>query len=245
MVRVEFKIIEKVKLNNPILLEGFPGVGMIGTISASYIVDELKMKLIGYVSSTHFPPIVSIHNFKPVSPVRIYASEKYDLIVLFSEFIIPPEVIYQLSEKILEFAKKMKVSKIISLAGIASNEIKNAFEAYAIASTQKEAEFISKFEGINVIREGATQGVSGVLIANCSAEEFPALILMTKTNLPLDPRSSAKLLELLGTILNAKINTEKLIEEAHIVEEKTKEAMKRMKDLEKGYDSLNENPMYA
>jgi len=239
-MRVEIKEIGKPKLKNPVIIEGFPGIGMMGTISASYLAEKLDMQLVGYIASSHFPPISAIHNFKPVSPARIYASEKYDLIVLFSEFVIPADVVYLLSEEIIRWAKAKNAKAIYSLAGIAVDEPSQKF--HGIASTQEMAAVL-KNNGIELIKEGATQGVSGVLIAQCAAQKFPAANVMAETNQPMDPVNSARLLDKLSSMVGFKVDTQPLVKEGREVEAKMREAMQKMQALHDDYKQRQDNPM--
>ncbi len=241
-MKVEIKEIEKAKLKNPVIIEGFPGIGMVGTISSSYLAEHMQLKLIGYFASSHFPPIASIHNYVPVSPARIYASEKHDLIILFSEFIIPAEIVYALSEKIIEFAKEKKARAIYSLAGIATEQPND--KIYGIVSTPEMAKILGT-KGIELIKEGATQGVSGVLIAQCASEKIPAANLMVQTALPLDPAGSARLLNKLSEVTGIPFDTKELTAEGQKIEERMKAAMDKMKDMHKSYEQFAGNPMYG
>jgi len=159
---VDIREIEKVRLKNAIMIEGFPGIGMIGTISASYLADKLGMRIVGYISSSHFPPIAAIHDFVPVSPARIYASEKHNLVILFSEFVIPSEVAYALSQRILKYAKEKGVKEIYSLAGIASD--KPTDKIYGIGSSKEMVDRLKK-AGVEVIKEALARAES--LCNNC------------------------------------------------------------------------------
>lgn len=239
---VEIKQVDSFKLKNPIVIEGFPGIGMLGTISSSYLAEKLDMKLVGYFASAHFPPIAAIHNYKPVSPARIYASEKYNMLVLFSEFVIPANIVFPLSQTILEFAKKNKASMIYSLAGVASPAPDS--KIYGIASTADIGAKLKK-AGVELISEGATQGVSGVLIAECASEKFPAANLMAQTSQPLDPRSAARLLDKLSEVTGLKFETRDLILQAQKVEDRVREAMEKMKSMNQNYQQMQENPMYG
>ncbi|NUN11121.1 proteasome assembly chaperone family protein [Candidatus Micrarchaeota archaeon] len=239
---IQIKEVEKVKLKNPLIIEGFPGIGMIGTITASYLAQKLDMKLIGYFASPSFPPISAIHDFKPVIPARIYASEKHDLIVLFSEFVIPATVIYPLAEKIIEWSKTKKVKAIYSLAGIAIQEPSD--KLHAIASTKSVADSLSK-QGFELVKEGATQGVSGVLIAECAAQKFPAANLMSETNQAFDPKASAKLLKKVSEILNIPVDVVELENQGKEVELKMKDAIQKMQSMHQDYQKLEQNPMYG
>src|SRR3989338_917424 len=223
---VDIREIEKVRLKNAIMIEGFPGIGMIGTISASYLADKLGMRIVGYISSSPFPPIAAIHDFVPVSPARIYASEKHNLVILFSEFVIPSEVAYALSQRILKYAKEKGVKEIYSLAGIASD--KPTDKIYGIGSSKEMVDRLKK-AGVEVIKEGATQGVSGLLIAECASEKFPAANLLVQTSQPMEPKGSAKLLAKLSELIKVPVDVKPLIAEGDVIEEKIRSSMDKIK----------------
>ncbi|HLC47840.1 MAG TPA: PAC2 family protein [Candidatus Norongarragalinales archaeon] len=239
---VDIREIEKVRLKNAIMIEGFPGIGMIGTISASYLADKLGMRIVGYISSSHFPPIAAIHDFVPVSPARIYASEKHNLVILFSEFVIPSEVAYALSQRILKYAKEKGVKEIYSLAGIASD--KPTDKIYGIGSSKEMVDRLKK-AGVEVIKEGATQGVSGLLIAECASEKFPAANLLVQTSQPMEPKGSAKLLAKLSELIKVPVDVKPLIAEGDVIEEKIRSSMDKIKDLHQKYNEMGSNPAYA
>ena len=45
------KELKKVELKNPILVEGFPGLGMVGSIATKYLVKKLNAKKIAFLYS--------------------------------------------------------------------------------------------------------------------------------------------------------------------------------------------------
>lgn len=242
---MELKIIKTPKLNKPTIIEGFPGIGMIGTITTGYIAEKLEMDLIGYFSSPHFPPITSVHNYTPVSPARVYASEKHNLIVLMSEFIIPANTVVQLSEKIIEFANNQKAATIYSLAGIATPEPNEKY--YAITSTKKMKDALEK-EKFEVVKEGAAQGVSGVLIAEAAAEGMNAANLMIQTSQPMDPENAARLLDKVLPIIGIKLDTTELHEEGKKFQAKLQDTMNKIQEMHQNYTQLQEqhgNSMYG
>ncbi len=239
---VDIRELEKFKLKNATMIEGFPGIGMIGTISASYLSDKLGMKLVGYISSSHFPPIAAIHDYVPVSPARIYASEKYNLIVLFSEFVIPSDVAYSLSQRIFKYAKEKGCKEIYSLAGIASDIPQE--KIFGIGSTKEMVEKLKKHQ-IEVIKEGATQGVSGLLISECASQKFPAANILIQTSQPMEPKGSAKLLTKLSELVKIPIDVKALMAEGKVIEERIKQNMDKIKTMHSKYDEMSTNPAYA
>ncbi|MBI4360789.1 proteasome assembly chaperone family protein [Candidatus Micrarchaeota archaeon] len=239
---VTIREIEKIPLKNPRVIEGFPGVGMVGTICASYLAEKLDMTWVGSMHSAQFPPISAIHDFKPMSPARIYASKKYNLIVLFSEFVIPANIVYPLSNVILDFAKAKKASVLYSLAGIATPNPEE--KLYGIASTTKMSETLKK-QGVELIKEGATQGVSGILIAECAARRIPAANLLVQTAAPLDPVASAFLLDKVSDMLSLGLDTAALKRQGEKVQSKIQESMDKMRALHEDYKKMEQNPMYG
>jgi uncharacterized protein len=241
-MRVEFKEVARAKLKSPAIIEGFPGVGMLGTIGATYLAEALDMKLMGYFTSCKFPPIASIHNYSPSFPARIYASEKHNAIVLFSEFVIPADAVYLLTQEILKLARGYKASAIISLAGIGVE--KPDTQIYGIASTPELSKRLED-AGIKLIKEGATQGVSGLLIAECAAEGFPAANLMAQTSQPLDPLAAARLLDTAAKVAKIQIDTSKLRTEGNQIQDKLRKSIDKIKTLHDSYNQMQDNPMYG
>jgi uncharacterized protein len=80
------KIIQgRKKLNSPILIEGFPCAGLVGSISTSYIIDRLHMNQIACVESEFIVPGVIYAEGKLRHPFRLYSNERGDVCVLVCE----------------------------------------------------------------------------------------------------------------------------------------------------------------
>ena len=243
-MNVEIVLKKKVTAKKPILLEGFPGIGLVGTITTSYIAEQRKMELIGYLKSNSFPPIAAIHEGRPMYPARIYQDLKTNMLVLFAEFVIPFEIVYDLAEAVIDFAKENAVSKIISLAGMTSIGMGDVEEGkvYGIATSSKVAEFLHK-NNIKVITEGATTGVSGVILAQSAAEKIPAMSLLAETSQQVpDPRAASLLVEKLNDMFNLKIDTKPLLEEADKIEHRMRGIMEQSKILDRKYKKMGGGP---
>jgi uncharacterized protein len=59
-------------VKDPILIEGFPGIGLVGNIASQYIVHELDMTYLGAMNSKFFPPLAVLLGGVVNMPVRIY-----------------------------------------------------------------------------------------------------------------------------------------------------------------------------
>ena len=225
-------------LDKPTLVEGLPGLGLVGTIAATYLVDKLKMEPLGYMVSDKFPPIAAIHNNIPLHPARIYKSKKYNMIVLLSEFIIPLNSVYPLSEAILDWAIEKKVGKIVSLGGIVIRGEQD--EVFGIASTQALVKELNA-NGIKTIKEGATTGVNGVLLAECASRNFPAVSLLAEAKPDyMDPKGAALVIEALKRIVGLDIDTTDLVKESVELEKKMTDVLTKAKESGKHYKATGE-----
>jgi len=77
---MEIKLFKKPK--NPILIEGFPGFGLVGTIASEFLIDHLKTELIGKIVFNEMPAMVAIHENKVVEPLGIFYNKKHNIILL-------------------------------------------------------------------------------------------------------------------------------------------------------------------
>ncbi|HII53738.1 hypothetical protein COT30_02035 [Candidatus Micrarchaeota archaeon CG08_land_8_20_14_0_20_49_17] len=222
----------------PIIIEGFPGVGLVGTIAANYLVQKLEMKPMGYMYSKDFPPVAAVHNYKPLYPARLYKSEKHKLIVVLSEFIIPVTQVAIVAQKLWDFSEDNRTEIIVSLGAIKKKE-ENDGTLYAIASTEKCMQRISKFKDIKLIKEGAASGVTGLLLARGAISNFPVLSLLSESSVQhLDPAAASILVKKLGEILEIKLDTSGLDKEAREIEVKMRTIMEKTRSASKDYKKM-------
>lgn len=237
------KIIEvaPIKLKNPILIEGFPGVGMIGTIAAMHLVKEWKMELVGYMDSEAFPPLCTIHNEEPLPAARIYQSKENNVLVFLSEFVIPMSAVNAVANEIILWGEDRKLSAIISLGGVGIEADKD--KVFGIATTEGLKEDLREI-GVTLIKEGITTGVTGLILANAYVRKFPAAALLTSSRgMDINLIGAANVLDKLGRLLHKEINTEKMKKEGEEIEERIKKLIKESKEAKKTYERI-ESPMY-
>ena len=53
-------VAKKVKLHNPILLVGLPGIGNVGSLVVQYLIQQLNAKEFAELYSHHFPYMVIV-----------------------------------------------------------------------------------------------------------------------------------------------------------------------------------------
>ena len=117
------KIITIADLNNlkkdkTILIAGFPGPGLVGSISTSYIIDKLQMYQIAFVESHYISPGVIFIDGKLRHPFRLYANEQGNVCVLVCEAPIMMDGTHFVLDAVMDWAIKNSIEEVMVLDGI-------------------------------------------------------------------------------------------------------------------------------
>jgi uncharacterized protein (TIGR00162 family) len=210
----------KVELNNPILIEGLPGLGLVGRIAIRFLVKQLKAERFAYLYSPHFPYFVLVNKKGSVRLLRgtfhFWKSKKGENDLIFFTGDSQAQTIegqYEISDRILDFAKKHNVKMIVTIGGYRM-EAQNKPKVIAAASN---TELLSK-----ALQGGATispigspiVGTAGLILGLAHFRKIDALCLLGETRgyLP-DPKAAQSVLEVLKTMLNVDVNLANLDEE--------------------------------
>jgi len=223
---VEFK---KTNLNGYTLIEGFPGMGLVGTIAAKYLVEKLDFDYIGYLDANIFMPIIRIHNGIPVRPARIYANKKRKLAVLIAEQVIAKEYTDLVAKKTVAWIKEKGFREVISLSGVHSSGNEKIELIYGIAANEKSRGLIKKY-GLKEISEGITTGITALILLELKSSKINAISILGNVQLSADYKASAEVLKKLNTIAGLKLNVEPLIKEARETEKQLIQQLQKLKD---------------
>ena len=105
-------VTKKPKLNNPLLIEGLPGIGNVGKLAVEHLIDSVKATKFAELYSKDFPPQVFINidgTVKLVNNEFYYWKAKKrnqrDLVLLTGDYQgLSSQGQYELVEKILDIA---------------------------------------------------------------------------------------------------------------------------------------------
>ena len=214
------------------LIEGFPGIGLVGPMTISYIIDKLQMKNVGYLHSKDFPPLVSVHKGQAMHPIRVYCSDKDKIVTIFAEFAITLDLVSELSDVIYKFIQDNSIKKICSIGGMpAQGEDKRPFAV----STSGAAKALQN-AGFRPIMEGVATGVSALLLIKSADDGLEDISIMVPVEQNIiDPAYAEIAIEGLNKLLNLKIDVEELDKEAKAVEAKIKDLINKHKETNESY----------
>ncbi|MHB8604158.1 MAG: proteasome assembly chaperone family protein [Thermoplasmatota archaeon] len=219
---------KEVDLVGATIIDGFPSVGLVSTITANYLIDVLELEQVGIMDSKYFPTVSIVRNGVPLYPVRIYAGK--GVCVFISEFQPAPKLIRPIAEAILKFALAHKCRTVISPEGLViDSEEENAeVSVYALGSTQETRDALTK-HGLTQFGNGIITGVSGVLLNLGKKEGFNAISILAEANpnYP-DARAAAKVIEAINVLLDqVDIDVKPLYSEAENIEKTLRQMQKQ------------------
>ncbi|WP_297536133.1 proteasome assembly chaperone family protein [Thermococcus sp.] len=228
------------EVKRPILIEGYPGIGLVGHIVGNFLAKELKMDMIGYVESPFIPPMSIVLEGKPNPPLRFYGKD--NIIVAVADIYVPPTLVNEIARELVRYLSEMKAEKVISIGGIGIGFFKDKMEVWGVGARE---ELNKKLEeaGAKILQYGSIMGMSGKLLWEAGREGLEAYVLLGETfgDRP-DPRAAANVIEVLKKLTPIEVSTEPLIKEAEMIEEQLRKMHEQMEEArkraQKQYESI-------
>ncbi len=226
-------------LSAALVVVGFPGIGLAGSIAANYLVSTLKLEKVASILSPGFPPMGVLHGGRVSSPARIYAAPMVcgeagkcnQLAVVMGEVTPRAEVLYELCENLLAWCQEKGVVEILVVDGLMRSEGSEEAGVYGVANT---AEGLERLQGMQVsaMEEGILSGLAGMLTYLGEARGLKVMSLLAETTKEYpDARAAARLVEILDPLVpKIEIDPQPLYRQAELIEGHLKRSLKEHED---------------
>ncbi|MDO5845823.1 MAG: PAC2 family protein [Methanocorpusculum sp.] len=235
----------RISADNPhekeiILIAGFPGSGLVGSIAVTYLIEKYGFTKIGSVISPLLPMASTAVMGLAQTPVRIY--EKGNMIAVASDVPIPDEASYVIPAALIEWLSlRTRIREILVLGGVITGG--TGERVFGVATTpegvEKLARITETLPALNI-----TGSISGFLSEACM-RNIPALGLLVETNFDVDPRASAAGLTAAANLYNILLDTQPLIDQADTVEPMLRQLAEDVKNSETKPISYDGDIMYG
>ncbi|MEM0372865.1 MAG: proteasome assembly chaperone family protein [archaeon] len=234
----ETHVLEQPKLKNPVLIEGLPGLGLVGRLGAEHLVNELQAKKFAELYSPDFPPQAQI---MPDGTLRMRRNEFYywkaekksqrDLIILVGDDQgLTVQSQYALCGSILDIAEEHGCRMIYTLGGYGMQRMAKEPRVFGAVTDKKMTKEFFKY-GVEFEKvSGAIVGVAGLLLGLGQLRGMRGICLMGETHGNyIDPRAAKSVLRVVCESLDLKIKLDGLDKKASEVEE----MIKRLENIQK------------
>jgi len=235
MKETQINFLSKPKLKSPIVIEGLPGIGLVGKIAADHLIAKTKAKKFCELYSPYFPPQVITDD---EGIVRLVENEFYhfsdgdrDFIIIAGDFQgMTPESQYEITGKILDVLEGFKPKIIYTLGGLGTGKIVKSPKVYAATNNKK---LIAPHKKQGLIFEGrgggGIFGASGLLLGMGKLRGINGVCLMGETvGQVVDAKAAKVLLDKLAKLLDLKVDMKDLDKHA----KKTEKELEKIKKLQ-------------
>jgi uncharacterized protein len=213
---MKINLYTKIKPNATIIC-GFPGYGLIGTITTEFLIEHLNAVEVGVFDYEEVPPTLAIHQGKIIKPMAIYYNRKHNIIIIHI-MISTKGIEWKISDAIAKLMKEIKAKELINLEGVAG-QVKQKEPEFFYLGNHKFSDF-----GLKPLKESIILGVIAGLILR--TKNVNAIFASTTSKLP-DSKASAKVIEILDKYLCLNVDYKPLLKQAEIFQDKLQKIVER------------------
>ena len=210
------EVYEKPKLNDPVLIEGLPGIGFVANIATLHLISELKAKRFAEIVSASFQDLaVTTETGGARSPINeLYYCKREDggrdLIIWHGNTqALTTFGQYELVGKVLDLAQELGCRFVISIGGYKKDEVQKVPAIYSAATDQKTMK-----EALDLgtkVMVGHIFGVAGLLIGLGRLRNLKGFSLLVDTlGMYPDANAARHALTTLGKYLDLNVDLSKL-----------------------------------
>ncbi len=184
----------EVELNEPTLVEGFPGVGLVGKIAADHLVTEFDMVHYANVHCDSLPAFASYESDDSTlrTPVRLYAGPERDILVLQSDVPVSPEAATEFADCVQDWFIEEGVTPIY-LSGVPREDETEVPSLYGIAAGDGQT-LLGAIEVDTPPEAGIISGPTGALLNHAIETGLTAVGLVVDADPRFPDPAAAKIL---------------------------------------------------
>jgi len=228
-VNVEY-IGRKPKLNDPIMIEGLPGIGNVGKLAVEHLIDSIKAKKFAEIYSKDFPPQVFINSDGTIELVnnefyywKAKKKNQRDLILLTGDYQgLSSQGQYELVEKILDISQEFGVKEMYTLGGYGLGQEIEEPQVLCATTDKSLVKKMKEFGAVFKKNEpgGGIVGASGLLLGLGKLRGIDGTCFMGETpGYLVDPKSAKAVLKILIKITNVDVSLSALERKAKEIEQ--------------------------
>lgn len=221
-------LVLKKKPKGVTIIEGFPGIGLIGTITTEFLMEHLKTEQIGSVFIDDVPAIIAVHGKKVVEPISIHYNKKYNIVIIHA-IGLGHGLGWDLANIVQDMSRQLEAKEIVSVEGVGSAQPTENSNIFFFSSDEKKGKALEKIA--KPLQEGIIVGVTGALLAGAKESKVPitAFFGETYSNLP-DSKAAAAIIRVLDDYLGLDVDPKPLIKQADEFERKLRKIMEQTKE---------------
>jgi uncharacterized protein len=237
---------DDVELDSPTMVEGLPGVGLVGKIAADHLVETLEMVHYADVRCTGLPPVAIYGDGDPAvkPPVRLYADADSDLLVLQSDVPVSPSRSEHFADCVTQWLIDRDGTPIY-LSGMGTETGPESPDCIGVA-TGEGATMLADIDVETPSGSGLISGPTGALLHSADAADLTGvgLVVDSDPRFP-DPEAARVLLDrAILELAGIDVSLETLVDRAEEIRDQKEQLAERMQQAEEGSSQARPLGMY-
>ena len=245
--------ISKPKLNNPVFIAAWPGMGEVAYRTALFLKEALRFRAFAKLEAKDFFPLTGvvvkdgILNL-PAPPAGFFyhytAGNKQDIILFIGEAQPPLEQAEKLVAKVIQFAKKYNSKSVWSFAAKPEQIDHKSEPKTFVCATHKDLLKKTQQLGVSVFKEGQVSGLNGLILGAAKKSNLKGAVLLGE--IPLytvqieNPKASLAILKVFNEYFSLSLDLAPLEERAKFIEEEIERMISYIKGEPAGAKPLDE-----
>ncbi len=228
-------VAEDVELDRPTLVEGLPGIGLVGKIATDHLVETFDMTYFASIDCEGLPRIAVYEDgsreLQP--PVRLYADEERNLVALQSDVPVSASAASEFSSCISNWLEDHDATAIY-MSGLPNKKEADEIPSLYGVATGDVADRLDEQDIDTPGDKGAISGPTGALLHEAGARDLDALGLIVESDPQFpDPEAARILIERgIAPLTGVEVDSSDLVERAEEISEQKEQLAQRMQEAE-------------
>jgi uncharacterized protein len=209
-------VVDDVPLDEPTLVEGFPGVGLVGKIATDHLIDVHGMTHYANVHCDGLPPVAVYHESETAAttPVRLYADTENDLVGLRSDVPVKPGAATEVAACLGSWFDKADLFPVF-LSGLGREKDEAPPDLYGIATGDGGAA-LERAAVSEPDESGLVSGPTGAMLAAAleDGRDAVGLVVESDPQFPDPEAARALIVDGIDPIAGIETPTDGLVEQA-------------------------------
>ncbi|GAB7008599.1 proteasome assembly chaperone family protein [Halorubrum trueperi] len=223
---------DEVSLEEPTLVEGFPGVGLVGKIATDHMIEAHEMVHYANVHCDGLPRVAVYRESNPAltTPVRLYADPDRDLVALRSDVPVHPNAATEVANCLDSWFAETETFPVF-LSGLGREKGEEPPALYGVA-TGNGGDALERADVENPNESGLVSGPTGAMLAESLERDRDAVGLVVESDPQFPDPEAARILIRKGIdpIAGTDTPTDGLVDQAEEIREAKRSFAERMQE---------------
>jgi uncharacterized protein len=225
-------VTEPVDLTDPVLIEGLPGIGLVGKIATDHVVEEFDMTHHAHIDCDGLPRVAVYETDRSVqAPVRIYADEERDLYALQSDVPVSHQAAPEFADCVTDWLASEGTLPLYLSGHPVEQEPADVPATYGVGVAGGR-DVLAAHDVPAPAERGAVSGPTGAMLNRANATDLSAVGLVVESDPQFpDPAAARQLiLEGINPLAEVAVPAEELVERAEEIQDQREELARRMRE---------------